>query len=337
MVYSLLLLNFAFYIAEDWNRAMHVLRDGGTFLQWTSEFATSIDELAWFGLLFMFELETYALEDETWDSWVTRAVHWVRLLCYLMLAHTIFAYAVEVIELRESRPVSGIDTLCELAERNRSFVYNLEYTEITAGNCAEVGGEGPWFWRDSEVAMTTEDGLQLERWMARVDLVDAVTWLLIMLAIEVVVRLQARDITSGRLFVTANVAKALLYGVLLLLVAYWARWGHWLYVWDELLWIGGFMAIEMNMSEWRDEIQEEQEAAGHEKLCADPAIASFRSRGSAIKQSDHSPYPLPRVLVRPGRALFSMNLMTSPAMFLPVAASMPSRPGLELTSITTGP
>ena len=39
---------------------------------------------------------------------------------------------------------------------------------------------------------------------------------------------------------------------------YWAWLGHWLYLWDELVWIGGFAVIEMNMNEWRDEITEEQ-------------------------------------------------------------------------------
>jgi len=35
----LLIVNFAFYIAEDWNRAMHSLREGASFFKWTSEFA----------------------------------------------------------------------------------------------------------------------------------------------------------------------------------------------------------------------------------------------------------------------------------------------------------
>ena len=63
-VYTLLIINFVYYIVEDWNRAIHILHAGSTFLDWMNEFATSIDESAWFLLLFMFELETYVLEDE---------------------------------------------------------------------------------------------------------------------------------------------------------------------------------------------------------------------------------------------------------------------------------
>ena len=65
-VYSPLIVNFLFYIAEDWGRAIHTLGPESTFLDWTSEFATSIDELGWFLLLFMFELETYVIEVVVW-------------------------------------------------------------------------------------------------------------------------------------------------------------------------------------------------------------------------------------------------------------------------------
>ena len=46
MTRMLLLVNFAFYIAEDWVRAAHTLQADSPFLDWTSEFATSIDEAA---------------------------------------------------------------------------------------------------------------------------------------------------------------------------------------------------------------------------------------------------------------------------------------------------
>ena len=45
-VYTLLIINFVFYIFEDWNRAVHTLHAGSTILDWISEFATSIDEFA---------------------------------------------------------------------------------------------------------------------------------------------------------------------------------------------------------------------------------------------------------------------------------------------------
>ena len=42
VVYSLLLINWAFYIADDWRIAQYTLREGDDFLTLTAAFATSI-------------------------------------------------------------------------------------------------------------------------------------------------------------------------------------------------------------------------------------------------------------------------------------------------------
>ena len=68
LVYALLIVNFGFYFIEDSRRAVFTLHAGSTFLDWTSAFATTIDESAWFLLLAMFEIETYVLEDEDIDD-----------------------------------------------------------------------------------------------------------------------------------------------------------------------------------------------------------------------------------------------------------------------------
>ena len=86
-VYILLIINFVFYIFEDWNRAIHVLHAGSTILDWTEEFATSIDESAWFMLLFMFELETYVLGDKDWKGWIAHAARCVVDLRVLEVVH----------------------------------------------------------------------------------------------------------------------------------------------------------------------------------------------------------------------------------------------------------
>ena len=85
IVYSLLIINWGFYIYEDWDRALHTLNASSTALEWAGEFATSIDESAWFILLFMLELETYILEDQDWKGWVRKTVHGVRLVCIAMI------------------------------------------------------------------------------------------------------------------------------------------------------------------------------------------------------------------------------------------------------------
>mgnify|MGYP001824934348 CR=1 FL=1 len=261
IVYALLLINFGYYIAEDWNRALHTLGPEAGLVDWAGEFAASIDEAGWFLLLFMFELETYILEDDAWTGWVARAVHGIRIACYLMLGHTVYAYLVAALALSGAGPVDGVQDLCELKDSGSSYVYNLEYTDITAANCSELSTADRYYWLEPGTVVSDAAGLALETELAWVDLAEAVIWLIIVLAIEVVVRLQNRNITDGTLIHVAKRSQWLLYLLLVAIAIYWATLSHWLYVWDEFVWIAGFAAIEMNISDWRQDILEEQAAA----------------------------------------------------------------------------
>ena len=260
-VYTLLIVNFVYYVLEDWNRATHVLTSSSTFLDWTSEFANSIDESAWFILLFMFELETYVLDDEKLKGWIAHTVHGVRLACYVMLTHTIFAYSGTVIDYMPTVEVERVSSLCDMVDDDVSYVHNLEYTEVNEQTCANLASADKYYRVASDPVVTDLESLNLERNLAWIDLAESVIWLLILLAIEVIVRMQSRGVTGGALMLTLNRVKMLLYLTLITFGVYWATLSHWLYLWDELLWIGGFAAIEMNVSEWRDELIEKEQPA----------------------------------------------------------------------------
>ena len=257
IVYALLIVNWGFYIYEDWNRAVHTLNPDSTFLEWAREFATSIDESAWFILLFMLELETYIVEDEDWTGWVAKTVHGVRLVCFAMILHTVYAFALTVIDYQPTVAVENVSNLCELSNDELSFVYNLEYTEITGQTCGSLSGESQFYRVGNDPVVSTLAGLNIERDLAWADLVEVVSWLLIIIAIEIIVRLQARGVTGGTLISVLNKLKLFFYLILFGLAAYWASLTHWLYTWDTFVWIAGFAAIEMNISEWRDELLEE--------------------------------------------------------------------------------
>jgi len=258
-VYALLIINFVYYILEDWNRAVHTLHAASTFLDWTSEFATSIDESAWFLLLFMFELETYVIDEDGWTGWVAHTVRGVRVFCYVLIGHTIYAFIVVVINLQPTVAVENVPELCDMVNADVSYVYNLEYTEVNEQTCAGLSDENQFYLLGEDPIVSDMAGLELERVLAWVDLVEAVTWLLILLTIETVVRLQDREVTQGALLTTANWASRLMYLTLIGLGIYWASLSHWLYLWDELVWIGGFAVIEMNISEWHGELIDKQE------------------------------------------------------------------------------
>ena len=62
-LYALLLANFGYYLFEDWSRTSFSLTEAASSYDWMREFNTSLDEVAWFTLLLIFELETYVLDE----------------------------------------------------------------------------------------------------------------------------------------------------------------------------------------------------------------------------------------------------------------------------------
>jgi len=255
-VYSLLLLNWGYYAIEEFSVASHVLRQGGTFLQWTQEFATTIDEFAWFGLLFMFELETYVLDESLEKRSVKWSVHGLRLVCYVFLAHTVYARVNSMVDVFAVEASPAVTELCQVAGQEISFVKNYRYDIISTENCGELSDDSVFYLLEPSV-ITDSEGLTLEKKQVYVDFQDAVMWLLVVWAIELAVWLQNRNITGGVLMMASHAARVG-YAILFANAAYWIWMGHWVWAWDQCLWIVGFWAIERNLSEWREEILEEQ-------------------------------------------------------------------------------
>ena len=255
-MYSLLLLNWTYYMFDDWRAAQHTVLPGAPLVEWTQAFATTLDELAWFTLLFLFEAETYWLSDEAMTRMKRAVFVLLRIACYGFLAHTVYAYLMNFAELRNASVVAA-SGVCELADQGVSFLRNLVYTEISAGNCATLSAGGQLFQIEGPHVITDAAGLSEATTLAAIDIEDAIVWLAVVIIIELVVIMQERGISEGPAIRIANFLTIALYAVLVCNALFWGWKGHWVYAWDELLWIGGFAAIEMNLSEWREEISEE--------------------------------------------------------------------------------
>lgn len=259
-VYTLLVLNFCFYLAMDIGNAAHTLNADSTLLNITSAFALSSGVLAWLVLIGLLELETYTLDDDAWTGRLTLIVHTVRLVCFLVIAHFVFAIVDYAADLYPETPAEGVTSLCDLADQERSWTYNLDYREITRENCAELSTESAFYEIPESPVVVDGPGLKLERQLAWGDIIEIAAWIAIILATEVMVRLQERKITGGRVMTVLNAGKKVLYGVLMCLALWWLWLGHPLFTWDTMLWILGFTVIEMNLRNWREEIVHEREA-----------------------------------------------------------------------------
>ena len=257
IVYSLLLVNFALYVNWDWHAATHALGPAEPLIKWLQAYAASIDYAAWLVLIILFELETYILSDAAFTPRVGRLMFGARLLCYLFVLHTVYAYSVNTYEnYFKVEQAAGVSDLCRLADESVSFVYNQQYTYLNEDNCADLGTGGDYFLLDKGRVVADTASLARERWLAWLDVAEAVIWLLIMALIELTIRLQDRGISSGRAISTLNYLKFGGYGALVGMAIHWGLTGLFLNFWDEMLWVGGFTAIEMNMSDWREELEE---------------------------------------------------------------------------------
>ena len=257
VVYSLLLINFAQYIRNDWVIAGHTLHSGSTFLDWTRAYAVTIDESAWIILLILFEMETYLINNPLSRAKAMLMLV-VRLCCYGFLAHTLYAYIFYAYEFSQAQVVEGVSNLCQMVGQDVSYAYNLVYSEISADNCANLSSANQFLYIDPPTFFIVQDlaGLRIEKQLIWVDIVEAITWLLILATIEVTVYLQDRGIVKGLLLKSVNNAKFLLYSILWGAIFYWIYRGHYMFAWDEFVWIVGFVAIEMNVVEWRKEINQ---------------------------------------------------------------------------------
>jgi hypothetical protein len=257
VVYTLLLLNWGYYILDDWRIAQHTLNDASTWLDWTNAFAVSIDELAWFVLLFLFELETYLLSDEAFTRLRVALMHGLRIVCYVFLAHTIYAYGSAVLSVEKAQQLESGQTPCSLVGQEISYGFNYDYTVLDEINCGDLSRDNTFYLIEDGEVVTDSEGLRVEKQLVRIDLFDGIVWLLVVLCIELLVRLQNRDIIEGTAVRFLTWSKFILYGCLWFNAAFWIYRGHYVYAWDESLWIMGFVAIDMNLSDWREEIREE--------------------------------------------------------------------------------
>lgn len=257
-VYSLLVVNFGLYIVEDVVQATHTLHRESTLLNWTGAFATSTAVLAWFMLLASLELETYAIDDAAWTSRLEKLIHGIRIISFLIIAHFIFALLDWAIKIGKDRPVPAVSSLCELVDRDLSWSTNLDYVTLDSDNCDTLSQESQFFQMAEDPVVTDQAGLNLARQLAWGDVLEIFAWMVIILCMELMVRLQGRGVTEGRLMSTLRGTKYTFYAVLFGLGFWWASLGHWLYLWDTFLWIAGFGAIEMNLRLWREEIRSQR-------------------------------------------------------------------------------
>lgn len=259
VVYVLLAMNIYWFYAEESAAAIVQFSNGIALADLIEAYSATIDTAAWVVLLLMFELETYALDEEHFTPLVQWTLHGLRVLCYAFIVYAFFGYVANLTFHYETRVLDGVADLCALQGGSWSWAVTLdEYVEITLANCTQFVHQLPLYTFNDVPAVVDLDGLVEIRRLAWVDVINSAVWLLVVLVLEIDVRLQEHDRLRGIALTASNAIKSVLYSALLLAAIYWGVKGDFVDFWDAFLWLVAFVFIELNIFEWRHE--EEQQS-----------------------------------------------------------------------------
>jgi hypothetical protein len=256
-VYAMLALNIYWFWAEEVLAATVQFPDGVNLSNLIDAYAATIDTAAWVVLLLMFELETYVLEDHHYSPVVTWTMHGVRVLCYTFIVYAFYGYIVNLTFLLQTSQLGGVSDLCSLVSEGWSYAIDIdEYTQITTTNCATLSEAGTFLRFDGILAVVDADGFSAIKNLAWVDVVNAAVWLLVVLILEIDVWLQERNRLEGAAVRISNAFKVVFYASLLFTATFWGVKGDFVDFWDAFLWLVAFVFIELNVFEWRQEVNE---------------------------------------------------------------------------------
>lgn len=253
-IYLLLGANIGLFLYTEWQAARVTFQDGLSPGDLIEAFTATIDTAAWVVLLLLFELETFVIPDARLRGKLRWTLHGVRAFCYLFIVYAFYGYVLECLGLYRASPLDLADP-CVLAGSGAMLLQGLnEFAELTVENCAVLAAAPSWQWTQESVrVLAAGDMLDAARRLAWTDVINAGTWLIIVLLLEIDVRLQLAGHLTGRVLRLSEFAKALLYGTLLVCALYWGYAGTFLDFWDAFLWLLAFVLIEMNVLEWQAE------------------------------------------------------------------------------------
>ncbi len=258
IVYISLLVNFAIYIHDDYLAWQSSLPPGAALGQILSKFSTSIDMAAWVGLIFLFELETYALPDSAYTRWLVSLMRVGKVLCYAGVLYAAYGYTVEALENYKTQELPAVTDACQLADQGIAMQMDtIVYEEISSANCETISSDDKFYRIDNDISVIDESKLAHVQAMGWVDICNSFVWIFVVLLIEIEIWMQSKDRFGSEVLGVVRQLKTFLYIVLIANAIIWLATGYYIYSWDAFLWVFGFWVIELNLAEWeRDRLEE---------------------------------------------------------------------------------
>lgn len=258
IVYISLLVNFVIYVRDDYLAWQSSLAPGAPLGQIFSTFSTSIDTAAWMGLIFLFELETYALSDSAFTRWLVNLMRAAKAICFIGVLYAAYGYTTEALENYRTREMPEITNACQMADQGVAMqMDSIAYEDITTANCKSISNDSQFYLIHTDISIIDKTKLAHVQKMGWVDICNSFVWIFVVLLIEIEIWMQNKDRFGSKILERVRQFKTFLYLVLIINAIIWSSTGYFIYSWDAFLWIFGFWVIELNLAEWeRDRLQE---------------------------------------------------------------------------------
>ena len=254
-IYFLLALNILFWFREDMAASAETFQGAVTWSNLVEAFASTVDTVAWVVLLILFELETAVIPDEKLKGGLKWVLTGLGALCYAFIVYSFYGYCVKYGMIANVVPFTVAD-VCSLVGTDWNYMASLDdYPPIDAAACTAMQGQALLQVSGTDIIGTT--GMHRGAlWLGIVDIVNAGTWLIIVVLLEVEVLLQIREKLTNRMMYLGKFVKGFFYLVLLVCAIYWGFEGSFLDFWDAFLWLVAFVFIELNIFQWHEETEE---------------------------------------------------------------------------------
>lgn len=254
-VYLLLAWNIWLWFQEDFAAAAEMFGGQVGWGNFVEAYSATIDTLAWVILLLLFELETAVIPDEKLKGGLKRALTGLSLVCYIFIVWSFYGYYVKLGMISAIQPFHVAD-ICSLVVGEWNFLETLdEYPPLDPVNCAAMQGQQIFQVTGTEILATVEHHALAWR-LALVDIVNAGTWLIVVVLLAIEVQLQLHQKLTVSTMKAAAWIKGFFYLVLFACAAYWGYDGTFLDFWDAFLWLVAFIFIELNIFQWHEEAGE---------------------------------------------------------------------------------
>jgi|TARA_B110000908_G_scaffold162525_1_gene208105 hypothetical protein len=260
-VYAVLTFNIYLFFQEEWLATEQTFSQGIVFADLISGFAATIDTAAWVVLLLLFELETSVIDDRVLrQPRVKYGFIVLRVFSYSFILYAFYGYFDKMLLTYDISPFAldaMVDDLCALVGQGYSSIVTIdEYPLLDAQSCGALAGQDLYRLDGQQVIGRLQDW-QAVQWLAWVDVINSITWVGVVVILEVDVWLQLRGRFEGKVITLSNLVKGVFYSILFAAAAYWGALGDFLDFWDAFMWLVAFVFIEMNLFRWQAETHAE--------------------------------------------------------------------------------